>query len=342
MNIDIIKNEKDFYSLEPIWNDLLKESCSNSIFQTFEWYKSWIKTCLKAENSSPYILTFSTENNVKGIAPFMRVKEKNKKILKFLSQPYPDYQDLIVEKDYGEKFIKLIIRKLISRKKDFSKIVLNQFSQSSPTYTRFHKELRLRNYNSNIKNISPSLRINYNKVKKLRELRRKCTYKYIKKLEKDFGPIEFNFITNKQKLEDILSLLITQHIKRWKNHDSHPNGSRLKKKNIRNFYFSLLKNLSINKWINIATISCRDIEDPLAISLGFLYKNYYTMYCSSFENDYYDYYTGLILWRKLIKYGYDKEWDYFDFSRGDHSYKYRYSNEIFFNKSLETDLKKHY
>lgn len=303
MEVNIIRNKEEFESLKGIWNGLLERSPFNSVFQTFEWYNTWYETCSGTENASLYIITFSKKNEIKGIAPFMSVHEDNEDVLKFLSQPYPDYQDIIVDKKFKNKFIKLLIRELLSNKEDFSRIKLKQFPSYSPTYIEFHNQFRLRDYASDIKNDLPCPRINYSEVEDIGNTERKCTDKYIKKINEDFGSIQFNFITEESKLKDVLEILIKQHIKRWEEHESHPNGSRLKKDHMKQFYFALMEDLSHEKWVNITTINCEDSgsEEPLATCLGFLYDGHYTQYCPSFDIEYYDYYTGLILWRKLIK-----------------------------------------
>jgi CelD/BcsL family acetyltransferase involved in cellulose biosynthesis len=69
MNITLIDNWPDFYTLSDEWDLLLQKSSADTIFLTWDWVSSWVE--IWQENYKPYVLLVRDENDVLiGVAPF--------------------------------------------------------------------------------------------------------------------------------------------------------------------------------------------------------------------------------------------------------------------------------
>lgn len=66
--VDPIDKESDLFSMKEIWNQLLSESKSETVFLTWEWLTSWWKAY--GNGCKLFILRISKDGRVIGLAPF--------------------------------------------------------------------------------------------------------------------------------------------------------------------------------------------------------------------------------------------------------------------------------
>ena len=68
ISVELIDKEDNFYSMKEIWNPLLRESRSETVFLTWEWLTSWWKAY--GNGFKLFILRVSRDGRVIGLAPF--------------------------------------------------------------------------------------------------------------------------------------------------------------------------------------------------------------------------------------------------------------------------------
>ena len=101
--ISVINSLKHLREIGPAWNELLKKSCSNTIFLTWEWQYAWAE-CFLNENKRLFAITVYSKNELVGIAPWYIHDVKNcgfpLKQINFLGTPEAgsDYLDVIIKK----------------------------------------------------------------------------------------------------------------------------------------------------------------------------------------------------------------------------------------------------
>ena len=80
--------------LEPVWNTLLADSGTDTIFLSFEWITAWLEWI--GRDVEPWVLVAKdASGEVVGIAPLM-VRARR---VEFIGAPNSDYSDFIVRGD---------------------------------------------------------------------------------------------------------------------------------------------------------------------------------------------------------------------------------------------------
>jgi CelD/BcsL family acetyltransferase involved in cellulose biosynthesis len=111
--ISIIDTLEGFEKLKEQWNNLLVQSCANTIFLTWEWLYSWAETYLGRENRLFIIMVYD-EDEVVGIAPWYigceHLSTFRLRKIEFLGSPDADsdYLDVIMRKGKEKKVSRLI------------------------------------------------------------------------------------------------------------------------------------------------------------------------------------------------------------------------------------------
>ena len=123
-------------ALEPEWNELLNRSRSDNPFQTFEWYSSWLDVFSKGYK----LLTLVARENgqLMGIAP---LTVNSSGLASFIGYPLSDYADFIVAKE-RPGVAGALIEKLWSYRKQYTRIVLDQFPQDISRLTEIGDRLK--------------------------------------------------------------------------------------------------------------------------------------------------------------------------------------------------------
>lgn len=120
MLIKEISTQQGFNNLRSVWNALLQQSGSNTIFATFEWLYTWWEHF--GQDKKLFILLAQEGEDVIGIAPLM-IEEKKIlryvpiKVISFIGTGISDYADFIIVKE-REKVITLFFEYLL-KKKDY-------------------------------------------------------------------------------------------------------------------------------------------------------------------------------------------------------------------------------
>ena len=97
MKVEMITGQKDFKRLRPVWNRLVDESETPSVFLTHEWYSAWWANL--SAGRQLYIILIKEENGtLTGIAPCCRAEGR----LQFMAdKDVTDYCDIIVKKGHS-------------------------------------------------------------------------------------------------------------------------------------------------------------------------------------------------------------------------------------------------
>ena len=111
--VKVIDSLDKMREISGIWNDLLMQSSSNTIFLTWEWLYSWAE-CFLEEKRKLFILTIHKNEELVGIAPWyihmINLKISTLRQIEFLGSPEAgsDYLDVFTKKG-KEKDVALCI-----------------------------------------------------------------------------------------------------------------------------------------------------------------------------------------------------------------------------------------
>lgn len=113
LSIDIIKNLEGFKKLNPYWDKLIAETGVDHPFLAFDWHFGWAKHYLDSDQL--YILLVYKSDNLIGIAPFYRKRERFSSLflirtLEFLGtgEVCTPYLDFIVRPKNRKKVLRAV------------------------------------------------------------------------------------------------------------------------------------------------------------------------------------------------------------------------------------------
>ncbi len=331
LTISKIDSFEELLKLENRWNDLIKESNTNTIFLTFDWISVWWRYFGKEKGL--FVLIVEDEGRIVGIAPLMVISRKifGKEIKKMelIGMPLSDYSDFIIEKNNTEA-IDMIYSYLERHKDSWSYIKLNNIPQDSPTLNQSKEHFRSKKlFNLSHSETCLSLVFNDEWEEPKRKMNNKSWRKKIRIFER-IGSLSFLRCNSdtEEKLK-ILSMLIEQHKRKW---NKTPTPSMFNEEHCRFFFMDIIEVLSKKEKAELFYINCN--KKPVAFMLTFILNNKCLLYTTSYDIDYGRLSPGLLLHKFLSEECASQGLREIDFSRGAEGYKKRFSNNIRHNFSI--------
>ena len=209
-NLKIICKEDFDDELDHKWAELEKNS-NCSIFQYLDWVKKWKKDISDKDCKSKVLfLELYHQEKLICIIPFQIICRFSIKVLKISGNPFSDYSDIILDKNYSDLFIKNneFLFDMISSKVSVDLMYFENIQENSDIYYLLKKHLlKTHNYNSyqiiNIKGQKslPNKFINdtLRQIKRLTILG-KLEFKILNNLEEKKKLINFFFINKEKQL----------------------------------------------------------------------------------------------------------------------------------------------
>src|SRR4051812_9231572 len=134
MVIDELSTLDEISALEPVWNDLVAQSPTDTIFLSYEWitaYLSWI-----ARDCTPLVLVAREGRDIVGIAPLMVSRRSEAGVtvrrVEFIGVPNSDYSDFIWAGDHGD-VVRALLRHIAGGWRWWDEILLTEIPGQSPT-----------------------------------------------------------------------------------------------------------------------------------------------------------------------------------------------------------------
>ena len=94
IKVDVVRDQAGFGQLQEKWNSLLERSSAVTIFQTYEWYATWLKHF--GSRVSLFVLVARDDEDVQGIVPLMISKRDGFRQLGLIAGRTVDYEDFIL------------------------------------------------------------------------------------------------------------------------------------------------------------------------------------------------------------------------------------------------------
>jgi CelD/BcsL family acetyltransferase involved in cellulose biosynthesis len=295
------------------WEEL-SNKCDLTIFQNKDWLITWVEEILtNKKNSNVFILVVYFKEKLIGIFPFELNVKFNFKILKSMGNPFCDYFDFLVDRDYikllneNEDTIFNEINKLI--KVDI--IYLENVSENSNIINILKRDrFKQHNYDSynletSFNNVSIPKKIENDNIRQLNRLHKLGELKFV---------IEEDIVNKKELLNFFFKQKEIQLI------NTH-NWNYLKDKNIIRF---LEKVLIKHKKSHFSALKLND--KIISMHVGFVENNRFFYIFPSYDSHYHNYSPGNVLLYKIINNFFKNNGKIFDFTTGDEKYKVRLAN----------------
>lgn len=320
---ELINNLEKFKNLKKDWNEILDKSNNKNIFLTWEWLFEWYRNL--ACNMELYIVIIKHSEEIIGIAPFIKNKKNNFKIIEFLGSSfvYSDYLDLIIKKEFEGIAIKELFSFLQSNSTDWDIIKLSDFYLDSINKDFILKEASNNSLILKTEEISkcPYITLPQKMEDFYRGIGHDTRYKIKKSMKKLMHLHKTSIISvnNQKLLEQAIFMMFELNCKRWS--IEHGKGS-FYTKNIKDFNLAISKRFLENGWLRFDYM---EVENKMiSYCYNFKFNNKIYGYSTSYNIDkkFIKYSPGKILQIKCIESAIKENINEYDMLRGTSKYKY--------------------
>lgn len=301
------------------WNELARASATNTIFQTFEWMRSWWKVF--GERYEPRFVTASDGAAVIGVAPLVLTRGRwGRRVLRFLGDGRADYCDFLSPRGEPQVVTALLDSALGGSDWDVLELSHVRADSENVAIVRDYcrqtgRALLLTNHFG-----CPTLLIegheeNAARVFNKASLRRRQNY-----FERT-GQLSCRHFSTAAEVEPYLEAFFEQHVQRWARSTK---GSLFNDSLNRVFYRELTANLDESGWLLFTAIEFNN--RPIALHYGFDYDGTITWYKPAFDPEFSKHSPGLVLVRMLVGHAIALGRRELDFAVGDEEFKQRFTN----------------
>jgi CelD/BcsL family acetyltransferase involved in cellulose biosynthesis len=354
--MDIITDETGFDALEKDWNKLFLSS-NGSIFQSFEWSRTWWKYF--GETGKLHILLLRKEGCPIAIFPFFMDEIKIwgfkcctslRYIGSNVAQPlvhklmglvsYTDYLDAIIKRGSERESYIEIMHYLSEKLQKVDEIIFDEISEHNdfweygfPLLGEVSKLMDIEENQS-----SQIIKLSSNWEGYLNDMSKGRRYKTRQSLNKIIDPDKKIFCVNSPENEDEFSQyyqkMVSIHQRKWNELGSI--GTFFEDEN-RLFHEEVSQLLFKKGWLKIHALSPISMpEEVIAIDLNYCFRNriYKAHTAVDKQSEYFKEGPGTCLLNMEIKEAFDDHMAEFDFMRGDEEYKRMVSNVELRSKTI--------
>ncbi|MDO9318371.1 MAG: GNAT family N-acetyltransferase [Gammaproteobacteria bacterium] len=323
-----ITRSEDFHSLKAEWNELLVNSCCNTLFLTWEWQYTWWQNL--AEGRSLFILAVRAGEQLIALAPMtLRPADYSRmvpfRVLEMLGAGSvgSDYLSIIVRNGDEARALTDISAQLIARKfvlemhntERGSSIMtaLAQRMQDGGCRTTYHAQ-----------NFSPYIDLSsytWSSYIERGDTSNGARYrKRIRKLNRTFS-VSMERTTTEQNRSSDLETMIDLHLKRW---DGRGGTNAFATRGLRNFHEAFSNIALQNNWLRLFLLRLDGV--PAAAVYGFYYLGVFYYYQAGFDPQFNQYSLGNLAIGLTIEQALAEGAREYDLLHGDEDYKYVWAN----------------
>lgn len=337
MLIETLSSLDEVASLEPLWNGLLAESGSGTVFLTHEWASSFLRWI--ATSAVPMVLLARDGGDVVGIAPLMitpRVEGgRTRRRLEFIGVPNSDYSDFIV-RGVRTPVLRAFFKEIARRRRDWDEVSLTEIPDGSPT-VEAARALFGRPWTPGLVRAGsdcPTLVFDGHEDEILRTLARK---RYIGKRDlqkslahvRSHGELTFSHCESAEDAARVLPHLYRLHRARWADTAT---PSKFEDPSYERFYAEVFERLWPKGQVAITAMELD--HQPIAVSFAFPFGRTWTNHNWAYDFDHSRFSPGSLLIQFMISDAMAQGFEEFDFTRGDEPYKSRFANHVKRNTDL--------
>jgi CelD/BcsL family acetyltransferase involved in cellulose biosynthesis len=314
-----------FAALKPEWNDLLRRSCCDTLFLTWEWQATWWR---HLGDGDLLLLGFRAEDDGRlvGIAPLFssRTDDEIRVINMVGCRDVSDYLDLVIEQGQEQVVYSALLDYLENDAPNWDIIDLCNIPQKSLTHTQLRELAQDRGYQTlvELEDVCPIIDLPTTWDEYLMSLNKKQRHEVRRKLRKANAEADTRFFTvgSDDDLEPRVLSFIDLHQK------STPEKDDFMTSQMQDFFLDVTGILQDRGWLRLSFVQMDG--DLAAALLNFDYGGDILVYNSGYDPAKYSHLSpGIIVTARCIEQAIDLGRAKFDFLRGDEVYKYRFGAE---------------
>ncbi len=321
MRVEVHFESGGFAALKPEWNDLLRRSCCNTLFLTWEWQSTWWKHLGMGDL---LLLGFrSVGGRLVGLAPLFRTQDTEGRWTFALvgCRDVSDYLDLIVEVGREEAVYNALLDYLEQQALPWERLDLCNIPEGSQTYRLLRKVAEARGYATRVEveDVCPLIDLPSTWEEYLRSLDKKQRHEIRRKLRKADNEADTRFliIGPEHDLEAEMQTFITLHQK------STPHKDAFMDTQMQGFFHEVAQVLQAAGWLQLAFVEMDGVR--AAALLNFDYGGDILVYNSGYDPARFRHLSpGIVVTARCIEHAIRLGRRRFDFLRGDEVYKYRF------------------
>lgn len=327
-----LKNWDEARAFQGQWNSMVSDPVGHkgglgvpSVFQTFEWNEAWWNAFGKGHEL--LLLAAFRADELVAVAPLMITQTwfplPAKKIRMIgCSNFATDFAGLIYSPE-GGVFVSAFSAWLNQNPGLWTDLELSNLIEGSPELRIFQEGFSTGFFRSYSAYYSDAPTRELGEEKEDQEVLNKKSLKRHTNWFKAQGDLTFRHLDTQEEMLGRLDLFFEQHIGR-RSITQAP--SQFKFENQRQFYRSLVKQMAPQGWLRFFEVSLDG--KPIAFHIGFEFAKKYYWYKPTFDVKYSKKSPGEVLLKGLMQYAVDRKLSEFDFTVGNESFKYRFSNRI--------------
>lgn len=326
MNVQILTQPDLFEVLHDEWNTLLKNSHTNTVFNTWEWNYHW---WMAYQPGKLWVITFRDQDNkLIGIAPFFIDQDEERgRIVRFIGgEDVTDYLDVLMDCQRENDLYSCLAHTLGEHHDEYDVIDICNIPQDSPTRALLPNFLEQFGLTASIEQneVCPIIPLpdtfdTYLETvmdnKQGREVRRK-----LRKAEgynAQLGTLDWYIVDDSHDINAELKKFVTLMA------SSHPEKAAfLQNQEHVRFFESVMPAMHEAGWLQLNFLVIDG--EPAATYLNFDYDNMILVYNSGLNPNKFSHLSpGIVLLAYNIQHAIEQNRRVFDFLRGNENYKYR-------------------
>ena len=309
-----------FAALKPEWNELVRRSCCDTLFLTWEWQSTWWKHLGEGDL---LLLGFRTDGRLVGIAPLFRTETTDGQTVIHMvgCRDVSDYLDLIVEQGQEEAVYEALLDYLGSEAPGWDLVDLCNLPQDSLTPVRLRELAEVRHFQTivEVEDVCPIIDLPATWDDYLMSIDKKQRHEIRRKLRRADGEADTRFVVvgPDRDLRAAVEAFIDLHQK------SAPEKDEFMDPRMQTFFYEVAQVLQTAGWLQLTFVEMNGIK--AASLLNFDYGNNILVYNSGYDPMQFSHLSpGIVVTARCIEHAIELGRAKFDFLRGNEVYKYRF------------------
>ncbi len=320
MRVEAHFHSGGFAALRPEWNQLLHESCCDTIFLTWQWQTTWWKHLGEGEL---LLLGFRSEDGrLVGLAPlYYDNSDPDRRIVRMIGcRDVSDYLDVVVATGHEEAVYRRLLHYLSEEAEPWDALDLCNIPQESRTFVLLQEMAEAEGYQTlvEVEDVCPIIPLPATWEEYLAMLDKKQRHEVRRKLRRAEGAgTRFLVVGSDHDLRAEMQTFIDLHQK------STPEKDAFMDPTMQAFFLDVAQVLHDEGWLQLAFVEMEG--EKSASLLNFDYNNAILVYNSGYDPASFRHLSpGIVVTSQCIENAINLGRERFDFLRGGEEYKYRF------------------
>lgn len=324
-----IKTWEEYPDLEEEWESLLTRCHDSSIFQTYQWHKSWWQAF--GGNDTLLLMLCYSGSHLVGIAPMMVTRAHRRlrlarREIRFIGSANnsSDYCDFLIDAEFPGA-LEVLLRELCEYRLASCMHLTNMRAHSAnQAIMQAFFQRRGSRYVTELDQPAPC-RILGNAAEDRKTANKSSLKRHLNYFSKA-GDLRFHRCRSESEIFKFLEDFFEQHRSRRKLAGTE---SQFTDPAECYFYHNLVKSLFPQGWLRFDVVLFNGA--PLAFHFGFEYRNRFIWYKPTFNTEFASKSPGEVLLKYLLDECIKRQLEEFDFTVGCEPFKMRFANTIRYN-----------